>query len=319
MNYTPAIQHTIDPSVIDFKGKAEKRKHDKTIINLLRDNMHLIKNYNTLCLPNSKWLFEKKLNKAIPEFKSFLGLERNSVVYNGLTLSAVRLRNTLDLKHELVQDISFFRNYEGSETFGFVYLDWMGSWGENKKRTLTSLANSSIIDPNGTILSVCITAGREKSKFLNFDDVKVTDWELQKMADDKLYGRYPYNHLRKFEIPNEIINAMEGFSVIPLGFSGYRNHKVDKLGGGSSPQLHYMFYVRRIVKRKVKMVKKVTVLSYEECVKEFDKIGLDRKKDKFTRASERISLKKLAEKMYPDVFDISDFRRVRNFKILERK
>jgi len=141
---------------IEWETRQDKRLNDA----LMNDNLYrsLIlkkdKPVQILSLPAAKWIWETSLSQAFEDIKfSFLGIEENPPVHKQMKLNA-EYNNKIYAKKCRFQTtpspFSLLHYFKMSKTsFDIIYLDWMGTWSQEKKEQVSLIFKKDLIRPRG--------------------------------------------------------------------------------------------------------------------------------------------------------------------------
>jgi hypothetical protein len=126
---------------------------------------------SVLSLPAAEWAWEKGFMSAFPEKRfKFVGVESNEEVYRKMVKNAISLKEDSKVRRrarfyypEKAMDmLSFLRFYTGLKS-DFIYLDWMGTWANDKEEQLDLIFQHKMFYP-GCFLSITISLGRGQTK-----------------------------------------------------------------------------------------------------------------------------------------------------------
>lgn len=149
--------HTIDVTDPEcWEGRDGKRQNDTNLRRIIRTHCKR-KTIDMLTLPAADWCFERALllDMKHAHFR-MVGIEMNPRVHRKARRMAARLgeafpAHRFTMTERPMSAWDFIRRGEG--VFDVVYLDWMGTWSQDKKRQVTALLEHKMIKNRGLLFT----------------------------------------------------------------------------------------------------------------------------------------------------------------------
>lgn len=136
-----------------------KRLNDITKIEYLLQHFDSLQGTAMLSFPTHMWELESKLRDNT-KLNVFVGLEKSEEEYLAMCENRKEWQIPINIKDKDYFEMHRFQQCQHS--FGYIELDWMGPWCQQKKDALIKLAKSTIIKKGGSIiLSINLMGSRE--------------------------------------------------------------------------------------------------------------------------------------------------------------
>ncbi len=158
---------TADPSKMSWDKRAAKRFVDEIVFRAMeKDFVGKRKVHHILTLPAADWTWEREFALTFYKTKAvFTGVERDAEVHKGMCKQAKR--------HNVAHDIHVFNPVlkpielnqfllATPQEFDMIYLDWMGTWCEEKFKQLHTLLQRNLVKPGGLMrLTLSLNRGKK--------------------------------------------------------------------------------------------------------------------------------------------------------------
>jgi hypothetical protein len=239
------MHDSIDPDRIDWGCNTGKREADITMYRAMAYDLLMIgaskKHISVLSFPGPDWLWEKGLCDAFNRrsFK-FTGIEREPKIWRKLEQGAAVSPEKFKMHDKPCSFVEFANTRNArNKPFDLVYLDWMGTWSNDKKQDLEQLLAKKMLAPGG-LLAMTLSLRRGNPR---------TNEELHDLSHDlplafyDARGRDKYvSNIKVRGIPHWVqqrANEEYGVELRPLLASVY--YSVTGLSDQVQPQLQLLF------------------------------------------------------------------------------
>lgn len=145
-------EQTVNAADLAWGNRYAKRYAEEMSFRTMANWARRVVNKNILSLPASEWLWERAFSALFPDGKvRFYGIDRDPAVYGRLADVG---NKQLYPDHKLVpfgcrKFSELVTAYvPGNVQFDMIYLDWMGSWGNDKHTQIVRMFEKQMLAPD---------------------------------------------------------------------------------------------------------------------------------------------------------------------------
>jgi hypothetical protein len=161
-----ARDKSVNPATIAWGTNISQREADTAMFygmsfDLSRQYRKTGKRLRILSFPDETWSWELSLENLFSHIPmEFLGLARNAAIHKKTKKFASVLPRRFEMTDKPVGFQTFAASNRKRRSFDVIYLDWLGTWNEEKTDDLCALFHSGLLDVGGLlILTVSLFRG----------------------------------------------------------------------------------------------------------------------------------------------------------------